>query len=44
MINQTQPSNFDNLVIPGFNKTNDFSAFGVGYGYSLTYYLPLLKR
>ena len=44
MINETKPENFDNLIVPGFNKTNDYSAFGVGYGYSLTYYLPLLKR
>jgi len=38
------PENFDNLFIPGFNKTNDFSDFGVGFGYSLSYLIPLYKK
>ena len=44
LIHEDTPGNFANLVIPGFNKTNDFSAFGVGYGYTLTYFIPILKR
>ena len=44
LIHENEPANFANLVIPGFNKTNDFSAFGVGYGYTLTYFIPVLKR
>lgn len=44
LIHEDEPANFANLVIPGFNKTNDYSAFGVGYGYTLTYFIPVLKR
>jgi len=44
LIHEDTPGNFANLVIPGFNKTNDFSAFGVGYGYTLTYFIPVIKR
>lgn len=43
-ISETQPENFDNLYIPGFNTTNDFSDWGVGYGYNLTYLLPVFKK
>ena len=44
LLHEDEPGNFANLVIPGFNKTNDFSAFGVGYGYTLTYFIRVLKR
>ncbi len=44
ILHEDEPANFANLIIPGFNKTNDFSSFGVGYGYTLTYFIPLLKR
>lgn len=43
-ISQTKPDNFDNLIIPGFNRTYDFSDFGVGYGYGISYLIPILKR
>jgi hypothetical protein len=43
-ISETQPENFDNLYIPGFNRTYDFSQWGVGYGYNVTYLLPLFKK
>jgi len=43
-ISETQPENFDNLYIPGFNRTYDFSQWGVGYGYNITYLLPLFKK
>lgn len=43
-VNQTQPNNFDNLYIPGFNRTYDGSNFGVGYGYSISYLLPFYKK
>lgn len=43
-ISQTTPANFDNLVIPGFNRTYDGSAFGVGYGYNISYLIPLYKK
>lgn len=43
-ISETEPSNFDNLYIPGFNRTYDGSTIGVGYGYSIAYLIPLYKR
>jgi hypothetical protein len=43
-VNETKPDNFDNLYIPGFNRTYDFSEFGVGYGYTISYLIPIFKR
>ncbi|MFO7719393.1 MAG: DUF6048 family protein, partial [Gillisia sp.] len=44
MVTQSTPSNFDNLTIPGFNRTYDDSSFGVGYGYTISYLIPLYKK
>lgn len=44
LINEKKPDNFDNLFIPGFNRTNDYSEFGVGYGYSISYLIPIIRR
>ena len=38
------PENFYNLYIPGFNKTNDYSDFGVGFGYGISYLIPIYKK
>ena len=35
---------FPNLWIPGFNKVTDGTKFGVGYNYSISYFLPLYKK
>jgi hypothetical protein len=43
-ITETEPDNFGNLIIPGFNKTNDFSKWGVGYGYTISYLIPIINR
>ncbi len=43
-VTQTTPSNMDNLYIPGFGTTNDFSQFGVGYSYNISYLIPLYKK
>lgn len=43
-IAETQPDNFANLYIPGFNRTYDYSEFGVGYGYSISYLIPIFKK
>ncbi len=43
-ISEDKPDNFDNLYIPGFNRTYDFSEFGVGYGYSISYLIPIFKK
>ena len=42
MITQKLPSNFDNLYIPGFNRTYD-GDFGVGFNYTVSYFIPLYK-
>lgn len=38
-----RPDNFDNLYIPGFNRTYNGS-FGVGFNYTVSYFLPLYKK
>lgn len=43
-ISQKNPNNFENLYIPGFNRTFDNSKFGVGYGYSISYLIPFYKK
>ncbi len=43
-ITQTTPSGFDNLTIPGFNRTYDESSVGVGYGYSISYLIPFYQK
>lgn len=35
---------FPDLFIPGFNKVTDGSRFGIGYNFSLTYFVPLYKK
>ncbi|PXY40719.1 hypothetical protein DMB65_10815 [Flavobacterium cheongpyeongense] len=37
------PDNFENLYIPGFNRTYDGS-FGVGFNYTVSYFIPLYKK
>jgi len=44
LISEDRPDNFDNLYIPGFNRTYDFSDFGVGYGYTISYLIPIFKK
>ena len=44
LVSETEPGNFENIYIPGFNKTFDSSRIGVGYGYTLSYRIPLYKE
>ena len=44
MLSQDQPENFENLYVPGFNKTYDSGNFGVGFGYNISYLIPLYKK
>lgn len=37
------PANFDNLYIPGFNRTYG-SSFGAGFNYTLSYMVPIYKK
>ena len=42
LVSNKKPDNFDNLYIPGFNRTYDGN-FGVGFNYTVSYFLPLYK-
>jgi hypothetical protein len=42
LVSQKLPDNFDNLYIPGFNKTYNGS-FGAGFNYTVSYFIPLYK-
>jgi len=39
-----QNAEFTDLFIPGFNKVTDGSIFGIGYNFSISYFLPLYKK
>ena len=43
LVTNKKPDNFDNLYIPGFNKTYNGS-FGVGFNYTVSYFLPIYKK
>lgn len=43
LVSNKKPDTFDNLYIPGFNRTYDGN-FGVGFNYTVGYYLPLYKK
>ena len=43
-ITDTKPSNYENLYIPGFNRTFDSGTFGVGFGYNISYLIPIYKK
>ena len=42
LLTNSKPDNFDNLYIPGFNRTYN-GDFGIGFNYSVSYFLPLYK-
>ncbi len=44
LVSDKSSDRFPNLWIPGFNKVTDGSNFGVGYNYSITYFIPLYKK
>ncbi|MCT4629594.1 MAG: DUF6048 family protein [Winogradskyella sp.] len=44
LITETAPNNFENLYIPGFNRTFDSGRFGVGFGANLSYLVPIFKK
>lgn len=43
LIADKQPENFENLYIPGFHRTYEGS-FGVGFNYTVSYFIPLYKN
>jgi Domain of unknown function (DUF6048) len=42
-LTETVPNGFANLYIPGFNRTYEGS-FGVGFNYTVSYFIPLYKK
>lgn len=43
-VSETKPENFDNLFIPGFGRTYENSDFGAGFGYGISYLIPMIKK
>ncbi|RUT71898.1 hypothetical protein D0817_04225 [Flavobacterium cupreum] len=43
LVSNKEPGNFENLYIPGFNRTYDGN-FGVGFNYTVSYFIPLYKK
>ncbi len=43
LITNKKPNGFDNLYIPGFNRTYNGS-FGIGFNYTVSYFIPLYKK
>ena len=44
LVSDDQPDNFENLFIPGFNRTFDSGSFGFGFGYNIQYLIPFYKK
>lgn len=42
LVAQNKPNGFDNLYIPGFHRTYDGN-WGVGFNYSISYFIPFYK-
>jgi len=44
LVYNNKPQGFDNLYIPGFNRTYANSNFGVGFNYTVSYFIPIYKK
>ena len=44
MITTTDIPNYDNLYVPGFRRTFDNSSIGAGWGYSISYMIPIYSK
>lgn len=44
MVNENEPNGLENLYVPGFNRTYDSGRFGIGFGYTLSYLIPIYKK
>lgn len=44
LVSETGPDNFENLYIPGFNRTFDSGIIGAGFGYNISYLIPIFKK
>lgn len=43
-VTNKEPDGYSNLFIPGFGKLTEGSPIGVGYGYTLSYLIPIFKK
>jgi len=43
-VTEKEPNNFENIYIPGFGRTYDSGSFGIGFGYNISYLIPLYKK
>ena len=43
-VTEKEPTNFENLYIPGFGRTYDSGRFGIGFGYNVSYLIPIFKK
>ncbi|PZD77033.1 DUF6048 family protein [Mesonia sp. K7] len=44
LVTEKEPENYANLYIPGFNRTYGDGNIGVGWGYALSYMIPITKN
>lgn len=44
LVTENSPSDFENLYIPGFNRTYDSGSIGAGFGYNISYLIPIYKK
>ncbi|ARV08759.1 hypothetical protein BTO05_03570 [Winogradskyella sp. PC-19] len=44
LVSENSPDNFENLYIPGFNRTYDSGIIGAGFGYDISYLIPIYKK
>ncbi len=44
LVSEKEPGNFENLYIPGYNRTFDSTRFGIGIGYNISYLIPIYKK
>lgn len=43
LVTKSEPTNFESLYIPGFNRTYDGN-FGAGFNYTVSYFIPIYKK
>ncbi len=44
LASETEPDGYENIYIPGFNKTYDSGRIGGGFGFNLSYLVPIFKK
>ena len=44
LVSETEPDNYESIYIPGFNRTYDSGAIGAGFGFNLSYLVPIFKK